>query len=320
MTNAARRFHPLRLVALLLALMMGTAAHAQASAPRHILFIGNSFTYAANTAVHFYRNTTVDDLNREGIGGVPALFKSFVDQANLSYHVSLETHPGIGLDWHLANKSDVISSRPYDVVVMHGFSLLDANKPGDPALLVDTVRKTSALLKKANPNATILLTATWARPDKLYPDGAPWHGKTIETMASDLRAGYDKAARATADVAGVVPVGDAFTRAIHTNLADANPIDGIDAGKLDLWSFDHYHASVYGYYIEALMVFGKVTGHDPRSLGDLECSAYELGLSMKEAQALQQVAFDELAANGPIAAAPRAPGKRDELTRCRDPR
>ena len=77
-----------------------------------------------------------------------------------------------------------------------------------------------------------------------------------------------------------------------------------DAGKVDLWTTDRYHASAYGYYLEALTVFGAVTGRDPRSLGDGECSGYELGFSRPQVKALQQVAFDQLAAEGRVAAAP----------------
>ena len=93
----------------------------------------------------------------------------------------------------------------------------------------------------------------------------------------------------------VIPVGEAWTRAIQTGVADPNPYDGIEAGKLDLWTYDHYHASTHGYYLEALVVFGTLTGRDPRSLGETECSGYELGLSRREVKALQQVAFDQLA-------------------------
>lgn len=44
-----------------------------------MLFIGNSFTYGAGSAVRYYRNQTVTDLNNEGVGGVPALFKVFTE-------------------------------------------------------------------------------------------------------------------------------------------------------------------------------------------------------------------------------------------------
>ena len=108
----------------------------------------------------------------------------------------------------------------------------------------------------------------------------------------------------------MIPVGEAWNRAILSGVADANPYDGIEADKLDLWTYDHYHASTYGYYLEALVVFGRVTGRDPRSLGRSECSAFELGLSTAQAQALQQIAFDELASSMPLAPnpAPQAAG------------
>ena len=47
------------------------------AASRSILFIGNSFIFGSGSAVRFYRANSVTDLNNEGIGGVPALFKSF---------------------------------------------------------------------------------------------------------------------------------------------------------------------------------------------------------------------------------------------------
>jgi hypothetical protein len=87
-------------------------------------------------------------------------------------------------------------------------------------------------------------------------------------------------------------------------VADTNPYDGIEPGKLNLWTYDHYHASTAGYYLEALLIFGRLSGRDPRSLGENECSAYELGLSRADVKALQQVAFDQLTAERPMTPAP----------------
>ena len=98
-----------------------------------ILFIGNSFTFAAGSPVQQYHPESVTDLNGGGIGGVPALFKSFTAQAGLKFDVSLETAPGMGLDYHYKNKAEIIG-KPWDYVVMHGFSTLDQAKPGDPAI------------------------------------------------------------------------------------------------------------------------------------------------------------------------------------------
>jgi hypothetical protein len=296
-----------------LASLLSVAGNATAGS---ILFIGNSFTYAQGSAVHYYRADTVTDLNSQGIGGLPALFKSFTQQAGLSYDVSLETEPGVGLDWHLDHKSSVVGQRPWDSVVMHGYSLLDARKPGDPALLVDTVQRMSALLRARNPAVEIRVMATWPRADQTYEPRGAWYGKPIEAMARDIRAGYDRAAAGTPGLKPVVPVGDAWIRAMHAGVADANPYDGIDAGKVDLWTNDHYHASNHGYYLEALVVFGSVTGLDPRSLGENECSGYELGLSRPQVAALEQVAFDQLAEAGVVKPAPLKPAKPGEPVRC----
>lgn len=266
---------------------------AEAQSARSVLFIGNSFTFGDRAAVHFYRANTVTDLNHEGIGGVPALFKTFTDQAGLDYDVSLETHPGVGLDWHLAQKRDVIGQRAWDIVVMHGYSTLDSAKPGDPATLVASATAMADLLRQRNPTVKIHLMATWSRADQTYPATGHWHGQPIEAMARDVRAGYDKAAEA-ARIPSVIPVGGAWLRAFRTGVADPNPYDGIDADKVDLWTYDHYHASTYGYYLNALVIFGDLTGRDPRSLTERECAAFELGLSPAQARALQQIAFDEL--------------------------
>ena len=175
---------PVFIVSLVVAL--GVTATAAGTS---VLFIGNSFLFGSGSAVRFYRANTVTDLNNEGIGGVPALFKSFTQQAGLDYDVSLETHPGIGLDYHLQAKRDVITSRPWDVVVMHGQSTLDFDKPGDPAKLIATARQMAELLITRNPKVEIHLTATWSRADQTYEPKGAWYGKPIEAMAHDVRAG-----------------------------------------------------------------------------------------------------------------------------------
>jgi hypothetical protein len=289
------------LAIVLLALTPGVI---QGQSGRSILFIGNSFTYGEGSAVRFYRSDTVTDLNDQGVGGVPALFKSFADQAGLDYDVYVETQPGSGLEFHIENKLDLIGRRPWDVIVMHGQSTLDFANPGDPAKLIRTTRELSEIFRGQNPDVEVYLTATWSRADQTYPASGAWAGQPIEAMAMDVRAAYDQAAAAAPAVQSVNPVGEAWTRAMEAGVADPNPYDGIEFGQLDLWTDDHYHASTYGYYLEALVVFGNVTGRDPRSLGASECSAYELGVSRDVAGALQQVAFDQLSSEGPVAPEP----------------
>ena len=277
-----------------------------------LLFIGNSFLFAYGSPARFYRANTVTDLNNEGIGGVPALVKSFTEQAGLDYEIALETRGGSGLDFHLEQKKGVVGRRGWDKVVMHGYSTLDAEKPRDPAKLIATSKEMADFLRSKNPKVDLYMMATWTRADQIYPAKGAWTGQPFEVMARDIRAAYDKAAAGAG--AKVIPVGEAWTKAMQAGVADSNPYDGIEAGKVNLWTYDHYHASTYGYYLEALVIFGSVTGHDPRSLGDNECSAYELGISPAETKKLQQVAFEQLGST--VTAAPLVMTKSVNPERC----
>lgn len=288
----------MRSVAVLVAMLALTAGSAQAQRTPSVLFIGNSFTYGYGSAARFYRSDTVTDLNDEGIGGVPALFESFADQLGLDYDVYLETRSGSGFEFHLENKMAELTSRPWDIVVFHGQSTLDLDNPGDPTKFLTTGQELVQVLHSNNPAVEIYPTATWSRADETYPEDGAWHGEPIEAMAIDVRAAYDMLASVTHGITRISPVGEAFTQAWHDGVADPDPYDGIDVDKLDLWTFDHYHASAAGYYLEALVVFGNVTGMDPRSLGRGECSGFELGFSADQVQALQQVAFEALDADG----------------------
>jgi hypothetical protein len=278
--------------------LAGMAAPASATT---ILFVGNSFTYGdpagAAPIVQNYRPGTVTDLNGTHIGGVPALFKAFTEQAGLSYDVSLETNPGVGVDWHYKNRLNTIA-KPFDTVLLQSYSTLDASKPGDPATLI----KYSGLLAEAfhaqNPNVDVRLTATWSRADQTYKTTGAWYGQPITQMALDVRAGYDKADQASSLISDVIPVGEAWNRAFASGLADTNPYDGQVTG-INLWAPDSYHASPYGYYLEALTIFGNVTGLDPRSLGANEYVARDLGIDPKIAASLQALAAAQLAAEVP---------------------
>jgi hypothetical protein len=274
-----------------------TPAGAQEKA-KTILFVGNSFTFGANSAAHYYKPDTVTDLNGPGangktVGGVPAMFKALTKEAGLDYTVSLETVGGKGMDFHYAEKRALLD-KPWDVVVMHGYSTLDIDHPGNPALLVSSAKQITDMFRAKNPKADIWLDATWSRADQTYPDGKPWHGKPIQQMGKDLAVAYDAAAKNA--MVGVIPLGLAWNRAFDTGVAGTDPYAGIPAGKINLWSWDSYHASAYGYYLEALMVFGKLTGKDPLSLGDNETVADDMGFSKPQTHALQQIAHDELAA------------------------
>ena len=271
---------------------------------RTILFLGSSFTYGAHTAVQHYRPQTVHDLNGpdargDTYGGVPALFRQFTLEAGLTdYDVSSELVGGKGLEyWFTVPDTLAKIQKPWDVVVMHGFSTLDQAHPNDRTLLLSSSKRIAQMFLAQNPKAQLWLFATWSRADMTYPDGTPWHGKSIQQMGKDVQAGYEQAVKEEPRFAGIVPVGLAWNRAIDTGIADDNPYDDIGASKMDLWAYDHYHASVFGYYLEALMDFGRVTGLDPLILLGKDKVAEDIGISPAQSKALIQVAHDTLAAS-----------------------
>ena len=259
--------------------------------PHSILFVGNSFTFGALSDVMTYRKDSVTDLNSDGMGGVPALFKRFADEAGLQYQVSLETAAGQTLSWHLANKRSVID-RPWDAVVLQQYSTLNPDKPGDVTETIPAARGITQILLQRNPKVDISLVATWTRPDQTYPPGAHWSGQPVERMALDLRKADDRVRALVPSIARVVPVGQAFNCAITRNIADPNPYDGLTPGEIDLWASDYYHASNEGYYLEALTIFAAVTGTDPRKFGMSETAAGELHIQPSIAAKLQTIAFD----------------------------
>jgi len=287
--------HARNAVRIAVALLCIACTQAVASAET-ILFVGNSFTFGAESPVQHYRPETVTDLNHEGMGGIPALFKSFTSQAGFDYDVSLETAAGANLDFHYDAKQALLA-RAWDHVVLQAYSTLDENAPGDATKLIDYSARLGSLFQSMNPRVDLRLVATWSRADQTYLQSGHWFGQAIEAMALDVRTACDLAAGHSL-YTGVVPVGQAWNRAIRKGVAARNPYLKIPPGQINLWASDGYHASTFGYYLEALVIFGSVTGRDPRVLGSKEIAAVELGIAPAKAVKLQEIAFATLAKEG----------------------
>ena len=194
----------------------------------------------------------------------------------------------------------------------------------------------------ANPNANaaakVYLLQTWARPDMVFPhlstvadanyptvpDGRPIVDTTnpafpngfpdtlyyelegLAGMTADLRAAFAEKAKANPGFAGVIPVGDAFQRAVDAGIAKADGFytaEGVYSmlvpqDKINLWWDDYLHASKYGSYLSALVIFGKLTGINPATFGATEKAAADLGIGPGDAVRLQRVAWEQLAAEG----------------------
>lgn len=274
---------------------------APAAAAEDILFIGNSFIYSPFID---YGGVGVVDLNGTSYSGIAGLFKTFTEQAGLDYNVNVELRGGQSLQYHYNNRLDEIGSAAWDTVVMHDYSTLSASSPGDPtnlntysALLEQYIHGTNADFDNpnANPDADVFLMQTWARADQVYNNtNGHWYGTSLEAMAGDLHDAYYGAAAMNPGIEGVIPVGDAWLLAVQTGVADRNPYDGIGENMVDVWGPDHYHQGSFGSYLEALTIYGMVTGLDPRLLGAGETAASVLGLSEVDAVTAQVLAFQTL--------------------------
>jgi hypothetical protein len=194
----------------------------------------------------------------------------------------------------------------------------------------------------ANANASALtevyLMQTWARPDMVFPhlvtiadtnyptvpDGRPivdttnpafpngypetlhYEAEGLAGMTADLRADFARTASENAGFAGVIPVGEAFQRAVDDRIAKGDDFYGSDgvyspyepSDKINLWWNDYLHASKHGSYLSALVTFGTLTGISPASFGASEKAAADLGIDPGDAVLLQRVAADQLAASG----------------------
>lgn len=273
-----------------------------------MLFVGNSFLHGHAPPVLRYNAAGVADLNGSGYGGVPGVFKQLADEAGVHVDVASELVGGQTLQFHLNNKRAQITSQPWDIVVLQEYSTLAPRRPGDATDFIAAAGQLEAAVHAVSPGARVYLLETWARADQVYrTPGGRWAGQALEAMQADLQAAYALAAAQASCIAGVLPVGDAALRAVQEGIADRDPYDGISPGQFALWGDDHYHFGPWGSYLEALVVFGQLTGRDPASLGAANRAGRELGLSAAQIEAAQGVASRQLRAAVSPGASPVLP-------------
>jgi hypothetical protein len=293
---------------------------ASASAQTRVLFVGNSFTHGQYAPALNYNSAAVTDLNfglpasdlrahdagmTAAFGGVPGIFKKFTTQAGLNYDVQIEAVSGKSLQFHHTSALSVIAQSGWDKVVLQEQSTRptpDA-RGGSRALFYDYATRLEQAIHGASPAAQVYLYGTWARPDFTYPAGSRYAGLPIDSMAQDLHNSYYHALATNSRFVAVAPVGDAFLRAITTGVATRNPYTP-DPSKINLWNSDQVHASKWGSYLSALVIFQQLTNVDPRTLGAGELAAVDLGITPAQAVALQQVAYQQVAAPNTIAFTP----------------
>lgn len=284
----------------LAALLTSTLLCAQAAlAQTDILFVGNSFTHGNIQPAYSYNNSQVTDANGTNQGGVPGIFKQLTVQQGLNYNVTIEAVSGQTLEYHFNNKAPVIGQPKWDTVVLQEFSTrpLPANRGGNLTAFYTFADNLQNLVLANNPAASLFLYETWARPDQVFPPTSAYgrDGLGLSAMQDDLRAAYNTAG-ATFGFNGVAPVGDAFLRAVDQGLADPDSYyNGTTPGRFQLWDTDNYHASRYGSYLSATVLFAEITGVDPRTLAvGAGTAAAGLGIGLIDAANLNRIAYEQV--------------------------
>ena len=294
-------------------LLLTPSASAQNSPETTILFVGNSFVHGAFDPVLSYRAGVTDEnaglsaadprAEKQGgkpagpFGGIAAIFKRFTQEAGMPYDVHVELVSGMPLQYHYDHALPIIAAPKWNIVVLQELSTgpVLETKLGSPANFARYTSLLEAAVHQANPAAKVLLYETFPRADLTYPAGAPFAGKPITFMGDALHDAYYHEFQTEGHLAAVVPVGDAWLRAIAEGIAEPNPYTP-ETGKLDLWNVDDYHPSTWAAYLTACVFFEKITGRDARTLGPGERAAADLGITPAQAQTAQRLANETVLA------------------------
>ena len=186
--------------------------------------------------------------------------------------VEVEARAGYSLRMHLKSRTVLskIKNGHFSHVVLQGHSLSAVDRPDE--LSQDAERLTAAI-EAAGSRA--IMYETWARKphSSLYKKHA--RVKTFEDMFTQINSAYLGIARRLG--VGLAPVGTAFERAWREN------------PSVPLWGSDGSHPTLAGSYMAACVLYGTITGRDPR-----EAAWEPYPLDRKLAELIRSVAADSI--------------------------
>ncbi len=254
-------------------------------------------------------------------GGIPGIFAELAVEAGLPCDVHIEAISKTNLITNYDAAQDVINQTVWTTVVLQEASFqpipmaLSQNSKSDPMVFCDAVGTIELGLHAANPSASVYLYETWAPADTAYKnsDASTFSPAAYATALASLTAAYHdvylSAATHDGQIAGIAPVGDAWSLAWSQGVANPDPYAGSAAGVPLSFGYQpdsepstvdqptdagYHHPSIYGAYLSGLVLFQKVTGTDVRSFGATEQAAAALGISGTIATQLQRVAWQSV--------------------------
>jgi hypothetical protein len=200
-------------------------------------------------------------------------------------HVDFETHGGYSLrmHWRAGLAVERIRHGHYDFVVLQGHSLSAVDHADE---LDEYAERFEHLI--AETGAHTVLYQTWPRKDGSREYAKNEHVHSFDEMATRVDGVYTEiAARLGARLA---PVGRAFVRAVA------------NVPGLALYRSDDSHPTPAGSFLAACVLYGALTGEDPRASGYVP-----FGSSATEAEQIKALAASVLDAQPPTREAPSAP-------------
>jgi len=255
-------------------------------------------------------------------GGVPGIFAELASEAGLPYNVHIEAISATNLITNYNAAESVIDRSSWDAVVLQEASYqpipsaLSKNSQSDPMVFCSAVRTIEQGVHSVAPNAKVYLYETWAPADTAYEDSlsSPFspsaYLSALATLTAAYHDAYVSAAMRDGHIAGIAHVGEAWSLAWSQVVANPDPYGGSASGVPLSFGYQagsepatrdvptdagYHHPSIYGAYLNGLVLFQKITGTDVRSFGAGEHAAGSLGIPANVAVQLQQVAWQSVA-------------------------
>jgi uncharacterized protein DUF4886 len=204
----------------------GRAIDRSLGGPQRVLFVGNSYTRFNDLP------GMVRELSLSVRGGPPLFTRS-------------ETHGGYDLrrHWNRRRVRSRIANGRFDWVVLQDHSTSPLR---EPQTLREYVRRFSSRVTSAG--GRLVLFSTWARHPR---------SRFYQRVPSDARAMQERVDAVYGEIAreldvGVAPVGRAWLRA------------SAELPHTTLHRRDGTHPALAGTYLSACVIYGTLTGRDPR--------------------------------------------------------
>lgn len=252
-------------------------------------------------------------------GGIPGIFAELATEAGLPYDVHIEAIYATTLANNYSAAQGVMDQALWDAVVLQEAtfqpipSSLSSNSKSDPANFCSAVGNIAAGLHAAAPNAKVFLYATGAPADTAYTLTASQGSfsdsaylKSLSTLTNAYHDANLSAATHDTGIAGVAQTGDAWALAWQQGVANPDPYAGTAPGPSLTFNYQansqpstkntptnagFHRPSMYGAYLNGLVLFQRITGTDVRTFGGTEKAAGVLGITPALASQLQAVAW-----------------------------